>query len=169
MHTCTMQSTGSWWRRSQVGWGRVCSALLVGRQAGRAGQAAASGSPVRPTTALHTSPRRCLLPAAPGRCLPACRSRVVGSERERAPPRHRLCHRQQRQQGQAVGPADENLRAGGWWGQPVCVAPCVFVECVCCDLACLDAVDSCGSGSGKSSSPGLMHQLPCRHSMPSPA
>jgi hypothetical protein len=33
----------------------------------------------------------------------------------------------------------------------------------------LDAVDSCGSGSGKSSSPGLMHQLPCRHSMPSPA
>ena len=39
------------------------------RQAGkgRAGQAAASGCPVRPTTALHTSPRRCLLPAA---CCP---------------------------------------------------------------------------------------------------
>lgn len=45
--------------------------------------------------------------------LHCCRARVVGAVGERALQRHRLCHRQQRQQGQAVGYEHADMRAGG--------------------------------------------------------
>lgn len=46
-------------------------------------------------------------------CSPCRRARVLGAVCQRAPQRHGLCHRQQRQQGQAVGPGHTNMRTGG--------------------------------------------------------
>lgn len=49
--------------------------------------------------------------AAPA--VPRRRARVLGAVCQRAPQRRRLCHRQQRRQGQAVGPGHADMRAGG--------------------------------------------------------